>query len=90
MTSSAPQILIQLLKTYKASNPCGNAYNNLRLVIFHNNEPVNILRAVRTLKDVQCLVGIGWANDLDVELVLRYLSNCTGYSVTELLDGAAL
>jgi hypothetical protein len=83
---NAPQCLITLMNVYKKANSSGKAYTTTRDVIMHNNMPVNILKAVTVLKDVDCLVRINWLTELDKEYTLRYLSEVSGYSVTELIE----
>ena len=83
---NAPQCLVTLMNVYKKANSSGKAYITTRDVIIHNNIPVNILKAVTVLKDVDCLVRINWLTELDKEYTLRYLSEVSGYSVAELLE----
>lgn len=84
VTQKQPQVLWNLYHVYKKANQNGNAFNNVKKCLMHNNQPVNILIAIKVLKDVKCLFNIKWCHELDYEYTLRYISEITGYSVTEL------
>ena len=86
VTTKAPQSLWNLYHVYKDANPQGKAFITIRDCLMHNNEPVNILKVMTILKDVNILVDIGWVNPLEYELSLRYLSEVSGYSPVELSD----
>lgn len=84
ITQKTPNILFTLEKLYKQANENGKAYQTIRDVIYHNNEPVNILKAIRTLADVACMVDLEQCHPVHYEYCLRYLSEVTGYSPVEL------
>lgn len=86
VTEKTPQVLVNLMNFYKEQNPQGEAYNVIKDCIIHNNTPVNIVTAMKCLKDVDCLVRLDSCHPVSYELTLRYLSDVSGYSVTELSD----
>jgi hypothetical protein len=81
-----PAILYTLMNTYKKANDNGDAYNTVKACIFHNNEPVNVLKAVKVLKDIKCLERLDLVYPVCFEVCLRYLSEITGYSTIELYE----
>lgn len=84
VTQQQPQVLWNLYHVYKKSNNHGKAFQTIKACLMHNNKPVNIVTAITALKDVQCLVNIDWTHPVQFEYCLRYLSEVTGYSPTEL------
>lgn len=84
VTEKTPQALLTLLKFYKAQNSQGKAYLTIRDCIFHNNNPVNILKAVTALKDVEYFIELDQFHPVEMEYCLRYLGEVTGYGPVEL------
>lgn len=87
ITERQPQVLWNLYHVYKKANSQGEAFKNIQKCLMHNNEPVNILIAIRVLKDVDCLVRLDRCHPVEYEYCLRYLSEVTGYSPVELTQG---
>jgi hypothetical protein len=86
VTERTPNILIKLMNIYKEQNMEGKAYLTLRDVVFHNNSPVNVVKAVNSLNDVKCMIRLGSCHPVELEYCLRYLSEVSGYKVGELLE----
>jgi hypothetical protein len=86
ITQKTPDILVYLYKTYKKANKNGIAFKTIEKCIIHNNEPVNILTAIKALKDVECMVRIGHCHNVEYEYCIRYLSEVTGYSPIEIIE----
>lgn len=90
ITTKTPAILINLMNLYKGLYNSDREYTRLKACIYHNNTPVNVLQAVKTLKDINSLVNTNMAHAVDYELALRYLSDVTGYSPIELSERVEL
>lgn len=84
ITQKTPTVLFTLMNIYKESNESGKAYATLRDCIYHNNEPVNIVKAITAMKDVQCMINLNKCHPVEMEYCLRYFSEVTGYSSIEL------
>lgn len=82
ITTKTPNVLNDLSKV----NLGTKLNDSIKACIYHNNEPVNILKAMYTLIKVNDLVKSDQCHPLHYELTLRYLSDITGYSVVELND----
>lgn len=86
LTQRLPDILVSMYDHYKSNGHNDRLLEALRDSVFHNNSPINILKAVTILISVQDVVDAGRCHQVEIEYCLRYLSELSGYSVIELND----
>ena len=88
ITQRTPKIIIALLDHTKDQS--NMLYEACKDAVYHNNTPINILKAAYILEHVQTLVKHNQCHQVEYEYCLRYLSELSGYSPVELHQRAVL